>query len=75
LNHILGVFMPGCDPVEPDIIAVRGEDIAIVRTRIEGTPALLVEVLSPGNASKDTHIKRHAYARAGVPEYWIVRPA
>src|SRR5579875_2257037 len=71
----LGVFMPGCDPVEPDLIVVRREDLGIVRTRIEGVPALLVEVLSPSNAGNDTDVKRHAYARAGVPEYWIVRPA
>jgi Uma2 family endonuclease len=39
-----------------------------------GVPALLIEVLSPSNPEKDTHTKRAAYARAGVPEYWIVRP-
>lgn len=71
----LGVLMPGCDPVQPDLIVVRREDLEIVRTRIEGVPALLVEVLSPGNAGTDTETKRRAYARAGVPEYWIVRPA
>lgn len=71
----LGVFMPGCDPVQPDLIVVRREDLGIVRARIEGVPALLVEVLSPSNAGTDTDVKRHAYARAGVPEYWIVRPA
>ena len=38
-------------------------------------PALLIEVLSPSNAEKDTEIKRKAYAQAGVPEYWIVRPS
>jgi Uma2 family endonuclease len=27
------------------------------------------------NAEKDTAIKRAAYTRAGLPEYWIVRPA
>lgn len=71
----LGVFMPGCDPVQPDLLVVRREDAGIIRTRIEGVPALLVEVLSPSNASADTEVKRRAYARAGVPEYWIVRPA
>jgi Uma2 family endonuclease len=34
-----------------------------------------VEVLSPTNAGTDMEVKRHAYARAGVPEYWVVRPA
>jgi Uma2 family endonuclease len=38
-------------------------------------PALLVEILSPPNLETDLQIKRGAYARAGVPEYWIARPA
>ena len=72
----IGVLMPGCDPVQPDIVVVRTDDIDIIHDRrIEGVPALLVEVLSPLNAQLDTRIKREAYARAGVPEYWIVRPA
>jgi Uma2 family endonuclease len=32
-------------------------------------------VLSPNNPELGTVIKRAAYARAGVPEYWILRPA
>ena len=70
----LGVFMPGCDPVQPDLFVVRTDELAIVQTRIEGVPSLLVEILSPSNSSADTDVKRRAYARAGVPEYWIVRP-
>jgi Uma2 family endonuclease len=42
--------------------------------RIRGVPDLIAEVLSPGNAEQDTKIKRAAYAQAGIPEYWIVRP-
>jgi Uma2 family endonuclease len=72
----IGLFMPGRDPVQPDIVVIRREDLGIVHDgRIHGVPALLVEVLSPSNASQDTLIKRRAYARARVPEYWIVRPA
>lgn len=72
----LGVFMPGCDPVQPDVLVIRRENLGIIRDRrIEGMPDLLVEVLSPSNADADTEIKRKGYARAGVPEYWIVRPA
>jgi Uma2 family endonuclease len=71
----IGVLMPGCDPVQPDFVVVRREQQDIIRDRrIYGVPALLVEVVSPGNAEQDTRIKRSAYARAGVPEYWIVRP-
>jgi len=71
----IGLLMPGCDPVQPDIVVVRSEDRGMIyNRRINGVPALIVEILSPRNAEKDTAIKRAAYARAGVPEYWIVRP-
>jgi Uma2 family endonuclease len=72
----LGLFMPGCDPVQPDLVVVRTENLQIIHDRrITGIPALLIEVLSPSNPTQDTRTKRKAYARAGVPEYWIVRPA
>lgn len=68
--------MPGCDQVQPDVVVIRTEDLGIIQQRrINGVPALLVEILSPGNSDTDTEIKRRAYARAGVPEYWIARPA
>ena len=71
----IGLLMPGCDPVQPDIVVVRSEDRGLIYDRrINGVPALIVEVVSPSNAEKDTEIKRAAYARAGLPEYWIVRP-
>ena len=72
----IGLIMPGCEPVQPDIVVVRMEDVGMIYDRrINGVPALIVEVLSPSNAEKDTEIKRAAYARAGLPEYWIIRPA
>jgi Uma2 family endonuclease len=72
----IGVFMPGCDPVQPDILVIRNANLGIVNDRrVNGVPALLVEVLSPSNPEQDLEVKRDAYARAGVPEYWIVRPA
>lgn len=72
----IGLFMPGCDPAQPDILVIRAVDLGMISGgKIEGIPALLVEVLSPSNPDKDTRIKREAYARAGVPEYWIMRPA
>jgi Uma2 family endonuclease len=72
----IGLFMAGCDPVQPDIVVIRADALDIIHDRrINGVPALIVEVLSPSNADFDTTIKRSAYARTGVPEYWIVRPA
>jgi Uma2 family endonuclease len=70
----IGLFMPGCDPVQPDILVVLAAERGIIgERRVEGIPALLVEVLSPSNPDQDLITKRRAYARAGVPEYWVVR--
>ena len=35
---------------------------------------LVMEVVSPSNPARDRVKKRREYARAGVPEYWIVDP-
>jgi Uma2 family endonuclease len=75
LTSPIGLFMPGCDPVQPDLLVLRAADRHMLGPRrIEGVPALIVEVLSPSNADHDLIVKREAYARAGVPEYWIARP-
>ena len=72
----IGLLMPGCDPVQPDVVVIGSTDVAEIRDRrIHTVPALLVEVSSPSTQQHDTAIKCAAYARAGVPEYWIVRPA
>ncbi|NCC33510.1 MAG: Uma2 family endonuclease [Chloroflexia bacterium] len=71
----IGLLMPGCDPVQPDFVLVHHARADIITNRrIRGVPDLIAEVLSPHNAEQDTLVKRHAYARAGVPEYWIIRP-
>lgn len=35
---------------------------------------LVVEVLSPSNSRNDLVLKRHDYAAASIPAYWIVDP-
>ena len=71
----IGLIMPGADPVQPDFMLIRTERRNIIAAdgRIRGVPDLIAEVLSPSNPELDTVIKRAAYARAGVPEYWIMR--
>jgi Uma2 family endonuclease len=72
----IGVFMPGCDPVQPDLVVIRAADMSIIHdARINGVPTILAEVLSPSNPRYDLETKRKAYAKAGVPEYVIFRPA
>lgn len=61
--------------VQPDVLVVLNEHgDRIKEDRIVGAPDLVVEVASPGTATYDRNNKYHAYARAGVPEYWIADP-
>jgi Uma2 family endonuclease len=70
------LLFPGCEPVQPDFMLIQREQAGFFASRrVRGIPDLIVEVLSSSNHDYDTSIKRAAYARAGVPEYWIVRPA
>ena len=72
----IGVLMPGCAPAQPDFVLVRQSNAGIIREgRIRGAPDLIAEILSRTNPELDTDTKRRTYARGGVPEYWIVRPA
>jgi Uma2 family endonuclease len=66
------VRIPDFDEPEPDVAIVRGSD-ADYRHRIPTADdvALLVEV-SETTLSQDRGKKRTAYARAGIPVYWIV---
>jgi Uma2 family endonuclease len=76
LTAPIGLIMTGSDPVQPDFMLIRSErtDIIAEDERVRGVPDLIAEVLSPSHPELDTAIKLAAYARAGVPEYWIVRP-
>jgi Uma2 family endonuclease len=38
----------------------------------EGTPDLVVEVVSDSSTRKDQKVLLEAYAKAGVPEYWLI---
>ncbi len=62
-------------PVQPDIFFIPQEKRSIIKENfIEGVPALIVEILSPGNPEHDQQRKFLLYAQAGVAEYWIVDP-
>jgi Uma2 family endonuclease len=60
--------------VQPDVIYVAPARTAILGTRVEGAPDLVVEVVSPTTARSDLGEKLRLYAEAGVLEYWIVDP-
>jgi Uma2 family endonuclease len=73
----IGVFITSDEPVQPDFLLIRSQHTRIIDPHgyIHGVPDLIAEVLSPGFPELDTVIKRAAYARSGLPEYWLVRPA
>jgi Uma2 family endonuclease len=39
---------------------------------LEGTPDMVLEVVSASSVEKDTVVLRELYWQAGVPEYWLV---
>ena len=55
----------------PDAMIVCNRKI-VKRNGIYGAPDLVAEVLSPRTAKFDRGLKKEAYAKAGVREYWIV---
>ena len=42
--------------------------------RIDGSPVLVVEILSPSSARKDRLQKMRIYQKAEVKHYWLVDP-
>ena len=63
------------DIVEPDLVFVAPDQLGILTEKnIQGTPALVIEILSPSTRKRDQQIKRKLYERTGVREYWLVDP-
>jgi Uma2 family endonuclease len=59
----------------PDILFVRAEHLDRVGDKaINGAPDWVAEVISPRSRKLDTVEKLADYARAGVPEYWVLDP-
>ena len=64
---------------DKDIFTVVQPDLCIIcdLTKLDdrgclGAPDLIVEILSPGNSTREMKIKKELYAESGVKEYWIV---
>lgn len=59
---------------EPDLLLVRDANDPRRQNRFWLGADLVVEVVSPDDPERDTHVKRVDYAEAGIPEYWMVNP-
>ncbi len=61
--------------VQPDLFYVSGEQQTIVKeARIDGSPLLVVEIMSPSTTRKDRLQKMRIYQKAKVQHYWLVDP-
>ena len=71
-----GLVLSEHDIFEPDLLFVSAARSEIVTDRYtEGSPDLVVEILSRSTQSRDEKLKFARYERFGVAEYWIVDPA
>ncbi len=76
------VFMGPIDVVlgpknvfQPDVLVVLNAHLDRIQAKkIAGAPDLVVEVASQSTAAIDRVTKFDVYARAGVAEYWMVKP-
>lgn len=78
-EHGIGVAVgPGAVPfgdneLQPDVVVVPVQPPAgEVKWEELPLPILVVEVLSGSTRRRDLGIKRQAYLRIGIPEYWLV---
>lgn len=74
-NAPLDVTLNDINVVQPDVFYVSGEQALIVKdARVDGSPTLVVEVMSPSSARKDRLQKMRVYQALKVPHYWLVNP-
>lgn len=58
---------------EPDLVYMRSFHRSRIGDYWDGAD-LVIEVVSAGNPDHDRETKRREYARAAIPEYWVVDP-
>ena len=58
--------------LQPDVLFVATEHLAIIRDQVWGAPDLVVEVMSPGAEQRDRTQKLEWYRQYGVRECWLV---
>src|ERR1051325_8094520 len=73
-----GLILSNSSAVIPDLVFFRNEqrETIVTNDRLQGPPALVVEITSPGSANikRDRLVKLRLYVKHKVPEYWIADP-
>lgn len=60
--------------VQPDILVICDQEKIDEEDRYQGTPELVIEVLSKTSKHRDFVTKLELYRITGIKEYWIVNP-
>ncbi|RMH34524.1 MAG: Uma2 family endonuclease [Nitrospirae bacterium] len=68
----IDVILSNQDVFQPDLVVARSDRIA--SRGIEGSPLLIVEILSSSTRERDRVLKARRYAQLGVPHYWLIDP-
>ncbi len=69
------VYLDEENVVQPDILFISKERLNIIGEKnIQGSPDLVIEILSENSAYRDLVQKKKLYARFSVKEYWVVIP-
>jgi Uma2 family endonuclease len=75
------VRLPRKSKEDKDIITVLQPDICVIcdPSKLDdrgciGAPDIVVEILAPGNNSKELKNKFEIYEESGISEYWVVSP-
>lgn len=75
LDAPVDVYLGESETYQPDIVFIGRDRKEIIEPgRINGSPDLVVEILSPSTAYYDLRKKFKVYEKSGVKEYWIVDP-
>ena len=73
-NSPVDVKLSNEDVVIPDLLFITKENDSIIKEKfIEGTPDLIIEILS-SNKTRDLIEKFELYQKYKVKEYWIINP-
>lgn len=78
LTHILANFSHIPDGIFVLQESLRSERVSLIEGKrggfveLEGTPDMVLEILSDSSVKKDTVTLRELYWKAGIREYWLV---
>ncbi|QTL96674.1 helix-turn-helix domain-containing protein [Iocasia frigidifontis] len=74
-NAPLDVTFSNTTVVQPDLFYISANQNKIIKEkRIDGSPVLVVEIISPYNPRKDRLQKMRIYQKAKIKHYWLVNP-